>query len=63
MRFSNGTYYSAVRDGWVTSFKVMGRNPDGTYDLKWLEGSVSSARKVEMVEWVEAYESLHKKSV
>jgi hypothetical protein len=61
MQFSNGTYYSAVRDGWVTSFQVMGRNPDGTYDIKWLEGSVSSARKVDMVEWVEVYESLHKK--
>jgi hypothetical protein len=61
MQFSNGTYFSAVRDGWVTSFLVMGRNPDGTYDIRWLEGSVSSARKVDLVEWVEAYESLHKK--
>jgi hypothetical protein len=61
MQFCNGTYYSAVRDGWVTSFQVMGHNPDGTYDIRWLEGSVGSALKVDMVEWVEAYESLHKK--
>ncbi|WP_277407613.1 hypothetical protein [Lacrimispora xylanisolvens] len=61
MHFSDGTYYSAVRDGWVTSFQVIGRNPDGTFDIRWLEGSISSAHKVEMVEWVDAYESLHKK--
>lgn len=61
MRFSDGIHYPAVRDGWETSFQVMGHNPDGTYDILWLEGSVSSAHKVDMVEWVDAYESLHKK--
>ncbi|MGC6178142.1 hypothetical protein [Lacrimispora sp. 38-1] len=32
----------------VTSFQVMGHNPDGTFDIRWLDGSISSARKVVM---------------
>lgn len=61
MRFGNGFHYPAVRDGWESEFLVHGRNPDGTYDIQWLDGSIQCARRLDLQEWVEAYEALHKK--
>lgn len=61
MKFFNGYVYQALCDGWISSFKVFGRNPDGTYDIQWLDGKVQNARKLDLQEWVQAYEVFQKK--